>query len=180
MFGPSFADFKVEKSLGTGYVSMVLLATHMKSGIKCAVKVYNRRVAACSLLAGFARCPGASFWQPPALFHYGMGCSPRALHILLVRPLEFWREDSTSPYPLSFFVPDPLPPFHVHRTRLTELNLRQVYREIEIHGGLSHKNVVDMYVAFHDDQAFYLVLEFASKGVSGRSGDPQPTGEGGR
>jgi serine/threonine protein kinase len=41
----------------------------------------------------------------------------------------------------------------------------QVEREITIHSALQHPHVVDFYVAFHDVNFIYLVMEYA-EGVS--------------
>lgn len=50
------------------------------------------------------------------------------------------------------------------KKKLTPLNRRQVCREIAIHSGLQHENVIELYCAFEDEYCYYLVLEYAARG----------------
>jgi len=50
------------------------------------------------------------------------------------------------------------------KKRLSALNRRQVCREIAVHAGLQHENVIQLYCAFEDDFCYYLVLEYAARG----------------
>jgi len=50
------------------------------------------------------------------------------------------------------------------KKRLTALNRRQVCREIAIHGGLQHENIIELFCAFEDEYCYYLVLEYAARG----------------
>lgn len=43
------------------------------------------------------------------------------------------------------------------KKRLTALNRRQVCREIAIHGGLQHENIIELFCAFEDEYCYYLV-----------------------
>lgn len=52
-----------------------------------------------------------------------------------------------------------------HRDRLTNLNHRQIAREIEVHAALlPHPNIITLYAAFEDAAGIYLVQELASNG----------------
>lgn len=51
-----------------------------------------------------------------------------------------------------------------HREKLNSMNLRQINREIHIHAGLSHQNIIKLYGAFEDADGIYLVQEFAAGG----------------
>ena len=41
---------------------------------------------------------------------------------------------------------------------------KQVVREIKIHSYLKHKNVIQLYGVFHDDENIYMILEYAPGG----------------
>lgn len=51
-----------------------------------------------------------------------------------------------------------------HREKLNSMNLRQINREIHIHAGLSHENIIKLYGAFEDADGIYLVQEYAAGG----------------
>jgi len=52
-----------------------------------------------------------------------------------------------------------------HRDRLTNLNHRQIAREIEVHAALlPHPNIIALYAAFEDAAGIYLVQELAPSG----------------
>jgi aurora kinase, other len=52
-----------------------------------------------------------------------------------------------------------------HRDRLTNLNHRQIAREIEVHAALlPHPNIITLYAAFEDAAGIYLVQELAPSG----------------
>lgn len=51
-----------------------------------------------------------------------------------------------------------------HKTKLSELNLFQVSREVKIHAELDHKHIIQLWAAFEDQYGIYLLFEFASKG----------------
>jgi len=40
----------------------------------------------------------------------------------------------------------------------------QVRRELDIHGRVHHGNVLELFAAFEDAEAFYLVMQFAPRG----------------
>jgi aurora kinase len=42
---------------------------------------------------------------------------------------------------------------------LSDLNRVQVQRELNIHGRLRHKNVLELYAAFEDADAIYFVMQ---------------------
>eukprot|EP00201_Polytomella_parva_P002396 CAMPEP_0175086046 /NCGR_PEP_ID=MMETSP0052_2-20121109/29018_1 /TAXON_ID=51329 ORGANISM="Polytomella parva, Strain SAG 63-3" /NCGR_SAMPLE_ID=MMETSP0052_2 /ASSEMBLY_ACC=CAM_ASM_000194 /LENGTH=130 /DNA_ID=CAMNT_0016358159 /DNA_START=113 /DNA_END=502 /DNA_ORIENTATION=- len=44
---------------------------------------------------------------------------------------------------------------------LCELNRFQIYREVRLHSSLTHPNVINLYVAFQQDNQVVLVQEFA-------------------
>jgi len=50
------------------------------------------------------------------------------------------------------------------KSRLSKLNDFQVRREVAMHAALVHPNVIDLYAAFEDASAYYLVQELAAKG----------------
>jgi len=45
----------------------------------------------------------------------------------------------------------------------------QIIREVELHRGLRHQNVVGFHGFFEDDTSVYMVLEFCSRKVTKRS-----------
>ena len=47
------------------------------------------------------------------------------------------------------------------KDKLTPLNKYQVEREIDIHLGLHHQNIIMLYAAFEDESNVYMVLEKA-------------------
>ncbi len=50
------------------------------------------------------------------------------------------------------------------KTRLRPSDERRLRREINIHSTLIHPHILSFYACFEDDNAFYIVLEMASKG----------------
>lgn len=50
------------------------------------------------------------------------------------------------------------------KRKLTALNRIQVEREINIHIGITHENIIKLYAAFEDNKNVYLVLEVAEGG----------------
>lgn len=50
------------------------------------------------------------------------------------------------------------------KTRLRPSDERRLRREINIHSTIIHPHILTFYACFEDDNAFYLVLEMASKG----------------
>ena len=50
------------------------------------------------------------------------------------------------------------------KARIDEVEYSQICREIAVHSGLSHRNVLDLFAAFEDDEAVYLVLEHCPVG----------------
>lgn len=53
--------------------------------------------------------------------------------------------------------------FTYHLT-LSPVRRHNVYREIRLHGGLQHPNIVQLYVAFEDESDVYLVQEYLPTG----------------
>lgn len=47
------------------------------------------------------------------------------------------------------------------KARLSELNRAQVEREVRIHMALQHMYIIQLYAAWEDERAYYLVQEFA-------------------
>lgn len=51
-----------------------------------------------------------------------------------------------------------------HMENLCELNHYQVYREIRVHAGLSHQNIIGLYCAFQEGNDVVMVQEYAEGG----------------
>lgn len=52
----------------------------------------------------------------------------------------------------------------VIKSRLNANEHKRICREINIHSSLSHRHILTFYASFEDENAFYLVLEFAPNG----------------
>jgi len=52
----------------------------------------------------------------------------------------------------------------IDKTRLDEVNLKKIYREIQILKLLRHQNIIELYQVLETSTTIYLVLEYASKG----------------
>jgi len=50
------------------------------------------------------------------------------------------------------------------KSRLSRLNDYQVRREVSMHASLTHPHIINLYCAFEDKNAYYLVQELAGKG----------------
>lgn len=50
------------------------------------------------------------------------------------------------------------------RNDLDSFEFRQIEREVEVHAGLSHENILHLYAAFEDAEGITLVLEFCAEG----------------
>lgn len=51
-----------------------------------------------------------------------------------------------------------------HMENLCELNHYQVYREIRVHSGLQHQNIIQLYCSFQEGNDVVLVQEYAEGG----------------
>ena len=50
------------------------------------------------------------------------------------------------------------------KSKLSPLYQHQVFREIQIHAKMRHEHIVELFGAFEDSSAFYLIMEYAPGG----------------
>lgn len=51
-----------------------------------------------------------------------------------------------------------------YKKLLTKKDVKQILRETELHLHVHHANVIDLYLALFDENAFYLVMSYAERG----------------